>query len=339
MRTLFETLKNSLKQGKNSVLCSIIASSGSTPRGSGAKMLVFEDGSICGTIGGGAVEYRAICLARDIHKSKISQTEHYLLHKNDVADIGMICGGDVTVYFRLFRADCENDVILSEKLYNAVCGCDDVWLITEISEGKAGNIGTYDKKNGLFFEGHSEDEFLPYIKKQSVLVKDRFFVEPLVQSGFVYIFGGGHVSQQLVPVIAKLGFRPVIVEDREKFTDPGLFDGVYKTIEADFSKLEESVLVKPEDYIVIMTRGHMADFDALEFALKTPASYIGLIGSKKKMASTLQRLRADGIDESQFSRIHNPIGIEIKAETPEEIAISIAAQLILHRAEERVALS
>ncbi len=333
MKEIFFNLEQSLLNHKNAVLCSITASTGSTPRGSGAKMLVFEDGSISGTIGGGAVEFRAINTALDIHKNKCATIEKFCLAKNDVADLGMICGGNVTVYFRYFSCEDEADVNFAKRTNSLMTSDKNVWLITELTQGKSGRIGTYDEENGLTIPDMSIDEITPHLESKGVLAEDKLFIEPLVRIGYVYIFGGGHVSQELVPVIAKVGFRPIIFEDRERFADINLFKGAEKTILGDFNHPEQYLNIRPEDYIVIMTRGHQADYTVLEFALRSPASYVGVIGSKSKMASTREKLLSAGIPESDLPRIHNPIGLPIKAETPAEIAISVAAELILHRAE------
>ena len=146
------------------------------------------------------------------------------------------------------------------------------------------------------------------------------------------MFGGGHVSQELVPMLAHVHFPVVVFEDREAFANPALFPGAYKVIQGDFKDIFASVTLSEQDYVVIMTRGHQADFGVLAQALKKPLSYIGCIGSRSKIAATKERLKALGFPDDCYDRVHSPIGIDIKGETPEEIAVSITAELILHRA-------
>ena len=149
----------------------------------------------------------------------------------------------------------------------------------------------------------------------------------------VYVFGGGHVAQELVPVIAHVGFSAVVFEDRADFARRELFAGVTDTVLGDFAHFEQKLTITPDDYIVIMTRGHQADYEILLQALRTQACYVGCIGSRTKMVRVRERLAEDGLSEAQIARIHNPIGLPILAETPAEIAISIAAELIQFRAQ------
>jgi xanthine dehydrogenase accessory factor len=149
--------------------------------------------------------------------------------------------------------------------------------------------------------------------------------------GSVYIFGGGHVAQELVPVLHKLDFRCVIFEDRPEFTDPALFPYAADIVLGSFSDIQKSITLKANDYVVVLTRGHRFDYDSMCFALKSPARYIGVIGSHAKHEFVRNRL----VNEAGFTRsfineprVHAPIGIVMHCETPAEIAISIAAELI-----------
>ena len=186
-------------------------------------------------------------------------------------------------------------------------------------------------------DGMEDRRIRPLLQPRSVLQEEEgqpfLLVMPLTSSGFVYIFGGGHISRELAPVLAHVGFRPVIFEDRPDFADLKDFPGAVQTLLGDLADFGASIQVRRQDYIVIMTRGHMADHAVLEQALRTPARYVGLIGSRAKMAATKKRLTDSGFTEKDIARIHNPIGLPILAETPAEIAISIAAEMILHRAQ------
>lgn len=148
----------------------------------------------------------------------------------------------------------------------------------------------------------------------------------------VYIFGGGHVGTELVPVLEHLGFRVVLMDDREEFAASKRHPKAERTICGDFSDISRYVTITADDYVVIMTHGHIADRTVLLQAMKTRATYIGCIGSRRKVEATNRFLMENGIPESELGRIHSPIGIELFGDTPEEIAISVAAELIRHRA-------
>ena len=155
----------------------------------------------------------------------------------------------------------------------------------------------------------------------------------LTPSGRVYLFGGGHVAQALVPALAAVDFRCVVLEDREDFCRPELFPGVEETRLIQNGDPAAYAGITAEDYVAVMTRGHKDDFTVQAQALKTPAKYIGVIGSRKKTAAVFAKLRDMGYTDADLQRITTPIGLSIKAETPAEIAVSIAAQLIQLRAE------
>lgn len=274
MQTLFQQMNQRLAQGESLVLVSVEASSGSTPRGEGAMMLVSAQGRIAGTIGGGAVEYRGEQLAREALAAGRSRVERFQLRPNEVQDLGMICGGDVEVSFR-YLAGGDGEAI--------------AWAREEEAR--------------------------------------------LTPSGRVYIFGGGHVAQALVPALAAVDFRCVVLEDREDFCRPELFPGVEETRLIQNGDPAAYAGITAEDYVAVMTRGHKDDLTVQAQALKTPAKYIGVIGSRKKTAAVFAKLRDMGYTDADLQRITTPIGLSIKAETPAEIAVSIAAQLIQLRAE------
>ena len=338
----FEKLRNRLQPEQSFVLVSVVDSAGSTPRGSGAKMAVFADGSYMGTIGGGSVEYLSIQQALEVLEEKRSLTKEFLLTKNQKADIGMICGGNVEVFFQYVDGQDGKYLQMIDYMITRYEQDVDAWLVTVIGDGVVRESGVYDKQSGLqFMKTVSEEQIIPYLKNKSVCTDTtpQCFVEPLIQSGCVYVFGGGHVAQELVPVIAHIGFRVVVYEDRENFARPELFRGVYHTILGSFETLSEHITMRENDYAVIMTRGHQSDYEVMRQVLRTQAAYIGVIGSRQKIAATTKRLLEDGISEQDIARLHTPIGLPIKGETPAEIAISIAAEMILFRAERKQSLA
>lgn len=333
MKEIFERLLTALRTGENAVLCSILAVSGSTPRGAGAKMTVFADGSFTGTIGGGTVEFAALQRALEALRQGHSGFGRFQL-RHDGLTPDMACGGEVSVYFQLFQAADPAHIQLAEAALELACQPVDSWLITEA--GTDGwNGGAYDGEHGLRFLPETELPVLqPMMTRRAVWSEGerRYLVEPLGRSECLYVFGGGHVSQALVPVLTTVGFRVVVLENRPEFAVRSLFPTADQVILAPFSTLVDRFSVAERDGIIIMTRGHQDDDAVLRQALATGAGYVGVIGSRRKAALTMERLRRDGVSEADLQRIHSPIGLPIGAETPEEIAVSVAAELIAYRA-------
>ncbi|NLM21984.1 MAG: XdhC family protein [Peptococcaceae bacterium] len=335
MRELFRQLGQNLKNNKDAVLVTVVASSGSTPRGAGARMLVTEAGRLHGTIGGGAVEYRSEKMAQEVLQKKCSHIEHFRLYRNEVEDLGMICGGNVDVYFQYIPAGDKATISLTETVEQLFKEGEQSWLISEITEGAGGALGVFGKRCGAAGMKLPEEVIDSLDNHPRVLTVNgkKYYCELLVRAGRVFICGGGHVAQELVPVLARVNFRCVVLEDRPDFARPELFPGVEETRLVDFACLNDYVTITEDDYVCIMTRGHTNDRLAQAQVLKTPACYIGVIGSAKKTAGVFAVLKEEGFTDEDFKRITTPIGLDISAETPAEIAVSIAAQLIKKRAE------
>ncbi len=334
MRNLFKTISVLAQEGEASVLATVVAGSGSTPRGAGARMLVARDGRVRGTIGGGAVEHRSEKLALDVLRDGSSRLERYRLHKNDIQDLGMICGGEVYVYFRYIPPNDSAMITLAEKVEEHFKRGEQSWLIEEITPDKAGGMGVFGKDSGLFGMDVPNDALAGLQNKpRQIEAHGRvFYCERLIRAGLVYIFGGGHVAQALVPVLAAVDFRCVVLEDREDFARMELFSGACDTLLIDNARIAEYISVTPDDFTVVVTRGHKDDQLVQAQMLKTPARYIGVIGSRKKSAAVFANLRDMGFTDMDLARITTPIGLKIGAETPSEIAVSIAAELIKERA-------
>ena len=335
MRELFQRLAEELKRGGDAVLVTIVASSGSTPRGAGARMLVTAAGRVCGTIGGGMVEYRSEQIAREVLNARGSHAEHFLLHKNEVADLGMVCGGDVDVYFHYIPGGDASTLALLGEIEGMFARGEQSWLITDITQGENGALALFSKKSGAFGAAVPEEIYAALESRpiQHKIGDRTYYSEKLLQAGKVFIFGGGHVAQELVPALARVGFRCVVVEDRPEFACPELFSGVEETRLLETSKLDTLLPeITEDDLICIMTRGHKDDLEVQRVMLKSKAYYIGCIGSKHKIAAVNALLAEYGYTEADIARITKPIGLDIRSETPAEIAVSIAAQLIMARA-------
>lgn len=332
MKKIFTALLHELDAGRSAVLCGIVASHGSTPCGAGAKMLVREDGGTLGTIGGGAVEFRSMELARTLLQEKRSMFQDYRLSAGEIADIGMICGGDVRVYFQYFPPDTALRRTL-EQVLDLLDAASPSWLVTAVSGGKW-SMGTCGREGGPENLSVPMERLAPLLSSRGVLDEGDpvLFVEPLTRGGTVYLFGAGHVARELAHILAMTGFRVVVWDQRPEaavrdfFPEAaalhcGPFQGAVKQLDP----------ITGEDYVVIMTPGHQADFEVLVQVLRTPAKYIGCIGSRKKVAATREKLLAEGFTPEEIDRVHAPIGLPIGGETPAEVAVSVAAQMIACR--------
>jgi len=330
MRELFRRLSQQLDRGEDAVCVTVIGREGSVPGLPGARMLVGREGLLCGTVGGGAVEHRAIVLAIQVLGSRRSFSERFILRPGDAADLGMVCGGTVELAFLHIPGGSEAFRRLCREVLEAYSSGGEFYLVTSLAEGQPESM-TLCSRDELVksFPALSD---LPLAPCRVETEGRLFFVEPLRKSGRVYVFGGGHVAQALVPVLAGVEFRCVVVEDRPEFAKESLFPEAERVILGDFSHVSEWVTIMPEDYVVIMTRGHAWDYEIQRQVIRTPAAYLGCIGSRQKSAAIREKLREDGFAQEEIARFHSPIGLPIGAKTPAEIAISIAAEMILCRA-------
>ncbi len=327
MRNIFQFMQQKLSCGESVVLVTVTAASGATPRGAGAHMLVDENGRICGTIGGGAVEYRAIELAKIVLSEKVSGIHNFTLNRDDIENLGMICGGAVEVFFHYLPA--YNQEILALICQAEALFCQDIafWMVSDV-----GQTGTLQ----LFCRDDCPDWLFPHLTGKPQRIQHdglNLFVEQIHVPGRVYVFGGGHVAQELVPVLSHIGFPCVVLEDREEFARTDLFPTAEAVHLIDFSRISESVSIGPDDYVCIMTRGHAHDTIIQAQLLRSKPCYLGVIGSRSKAAAVRKKLQVDyGFTDEELDLITTPIGLSIQAETPEEIAISIAGQMIAVRA-------
>ena len=160
------------------------------------------------------------------------------------------------------------------------------------------------------------------------------YVEQIQSAGRVYVFGGGHVAQELVPVLSHVGFRCVVMDDRKEFADPALFPTAEAVILGDFQTIDRYLPIGAQDYVCVMTRGHASDTIIQAQVLPCHPCYCGVIGSASKAAGVRKALKEEyRLTDDLLDQVTTPIGLKIKAQTPAEIAVSIAAQMILHRAE------
>lgn len=315
MKDLMVKLKEQAVQGNDCYLIALIESEGSTPRSSGAYMLVNKNGWVAGTVGGGGMEYAAVLEAQ----KRLQKGEARSFQKcfNLTTAAGMACGGYCSLQFCYLPAQKETEILAEYVLYKLE-GRYPWWLLFPMGEGSI-----------------LVEDFLPLKKHQGFYDLDgkEYYAEQYNYDGRVFVFGAGHVARELVPLLSHLGFKCVVLDDREEFADPAVFPTAHKVLQVDYTKLEGIVKPNCKDYAVVMTRGHVHDANCERFLLTTPVPYIGVMGSKNKAKLARETLLAEGYTEAQLDRITTPIGLDIGSETPAEIAVSIAAQLIEVRAQ------
>lgn len=322
MEELYRILLERLEKQTETVLAFITEGDGSIPRTTGAYMLVGENGRIFGTIGGGNLEYQAVLRAGELLEQKTSEYREYDLGTGEGKGLGMVCGGRVKVCFSFMDGSNGEQAALTQALA-AHKGYRDYWILFSL-EGK--EIRVLDREAWVAVTAPLERTTGHC--RLITLDGQNFYAEEFCYDGKVYLFGGGHLAQELVPVLTHLDFCCIVLDDREEYVQKTRFPDAEQTMLVDFTRLDEALSVQKNDYLVVVTRGHRCDADAEAFALRTDASYIGVVGSRRKTKYVREKLEAQGFTKEQLDRVYAPIGIEIGSETPAEIAISIAAQLI-----------
>lgn len=336
IKDLFTAILEKTSAGEDAILTTIVAEVGSSPRSAGAHMLVDKGGRVCGTIGGGTVEYKSILFAQSLLEKQQSRCKTYRLYRNDEEELGMMCGGDVTVYFQFIKGGDEKIAALMKKCLARMENDEDLWLFTDLTNPSEWTMALYGVDVPLEGIELGEDDIKSLARNNGTLVRirdRRIYSEPINFAGKVFIFGGGHVAQALEPVLTTVAFRCVIYDNREEFVSRELFPTACDLIIGDYENVCEKIGITARDYIVIVT--HAYDLAVLRQIISLHCAYIGVIGSKTKVAMLKAQLIQEGASEKTLGTINAPIGLRIRSETPEEIAISIAGEMILRRAEKR----
>lgn len=308
--------------GRDVIIATVLHTEGSVPRKSGAKLLIYHDGSSEGSIGGGAVEGDVLAIARELFRTKKSIIKKYSFNADeDINSLNLVCGGSMDILIEY--ADCGEE---NRAFYGSIGGClargEEVITVRKLAyEAHGLVIGNsiadkcrMDTNVKLFFDG---DSIFERIKPQDSL----------------YIIGAGHVGRETARFAKRVGFSVTVMDDRAEYADAEFFPDADRLVTVtDYKKLFIQENINGYSYIAIATRGHEHDMEALESALRTGAGYIGMMGSRKKKATIFARLSDIGFSDMDMSRISSPIGLEIGAETPEEIALSIVAEMVRHRA-------
>lgn len=326
-----------LRDKKSFVLASIISSTGSTPRSKGTQMIIREDGSIFGTVGGGKME--ASCIEKGV--SSINKKESFIyefhLDNKDANESEMVCGGNGEILINYVDCKDENNLLIIQKAAEAIKNHKKGWIVTVLKENKKDMLFV-DNENNLTGEYSGsqlmKDKLSNGIERLSIhsdaIDDERFIVQKVHTMGKAYIFGAGHVSKETAAILDIIEFETIVLDDRSEFANKDRFPNS-KTIVLDSLEEIGDLGIDDDSYILIITRGHLYDYNVLNWALKTDAYYIGMIGSQSKIDMTYEKLRKDGFTEEDFKRVHAPIGIKLDAKTPGEIAVSIAGELINER--------
>ncbi|MHC1727008.1 MAG: XdhC family aldehyde oxidoreductase maturation factor [Syntrophobacteraceae bacterium] len=340
---IFTNIVDLLAEGENFVLALVLTRTGSAPRSAGARMIIRTDGSIIGTVGGGVLEAAVRRMAVQLFQDKKSRFERFALDGEGAGRIGMICGGNVEVMLQFLDSSASGHLDLYRELAAALGDRKRAWLITRIGPDNEKRFpaqclisdnsliaGEFEYGPEVISELAKARGYLPVVVETGF---ERFLVEPLSSMGTVYIFGAGHVGQALASLTGQVGFRTVVLDDREEFANRQRLSSADEVVVLkSFAKGFDGLHIGQDSYIVILTRGHVHDGVVLSRALKTSAGYIGMIGSRRKRDVLYDSLGREGFTADDFKRVHSPIGLAIGAETPEEIAVSILAELIQSRA-------
>lgn len=335
MRHVLDRLIQCLEQGKPAMLAAIVRSSGSAPRTSGARMLVLEDGSLAGSVGGGALEGACQAKAAEMFASGAKFAKlGFELHPRSAAEAGMVCGGDVDVL--LHRVDCVDLEFFRSLRSEFSRGLRPLLLTFLPQDGKGPRLVHLSPVTGGDVSPVVREELLRKSRKTRVPFQLQsevgiIYVEPLVHPGTVWLVGAGHVALATAKIADFTGFEVVVMDDRAEFASCERYPLAreVRVLESFDNCLDD---LGVDDYVVIVTRGHLHDRDVLAQALRTEAGYVGMIGSRSKREAVYASLRAEGFSDADLGRVHNPIGLPIGADTPEEIAISIVGELIQVRA-------
>jgi xanthine dehydrogenase accessory factor len=338
---LAKTTNRYLSAGLPVTLVSIMSLEGSTPRHDGTKMVIGADGKAYGTIGGSLIEAAAIEQAKKALAAKKSRIMMFELSGKDAAAPGMICGGKAEILLDCIEPTDANRGFAREWV-KAVAYGKDFFIFTHL-----GGAGETTRVLGhAVFIPDSDVSFSTSLTKDEIsqlkpelhtvsttsilrLGDTSVLVDRIRKLKTVYCFGAGHVAVPTAHLAALTGFRVIVLDDRQEYANPERFPEAYKTmVIGDYQHAFDGLEIDNDSFIVIITRGHKYDREILEQSIKTSAGYIGMISSKRKRAAIYDALTAEGVSKERLDFIHSPIGLDIGGETPEEIAVSIVAELI-----------
>lgn len=337
---LAKTVNEQLEVGRPVVVISIMNLSGSTPRHGGTKMAVGSDGKSYGTIGGSLIEAAAIREAKKVLSNARSKVLAYEMTGKDATAPGMICGGKAEILLDYLAATKEN-LEFSRQWHNVMQRGKDFYLLTFMKGGgrtfQVTGHGIIDADGGPLASASALPDMekikaeLHNISASAILPlgEGQAMVDRIRKTKTLYCFGAGHVAVPTAHLAALAGFRVVVTDDRAEYANTERFpEANALRVVRDYGEAFDGLEIDADSYIVIVTRGHQYDREVLENSLKTQAGYIGMISSRRKRETIYEYLIARGVKKERLELVHSPIGIDIGGETPEEIAVSIVAELI-----------
>ncbi len=299
------------------ILVTILDAKGSTPRDKGALMAVGEEGIIAGTIGGGKLEYHCEQLAKTYTQDPQGGIESFVLNNQEAGSLGMTCGGTTKVLFNYIKTSG----LLGQMCYQ---------------------LAQYDTQYGtqnvpmLFLPLDGSEPHIQEVTSTEYHVEG-YLQLPIVSAQKIYLCGAGHVAYETAKLLDQLDFPYIVIDERQEFANKERFPHALAIYHIPYEQLEEAMQEgsylqpNPQDGFCIMTRGHAGDIEVVRYVLQTDVSYIGMMGSRRKREQVFQKLESEGWT-SVRERVKSPIGIEIQAQSPVELAISVAAELIQWRA-------
>jgi len=349
MEPVFREAVSQLNDERQVVLATVVKTSGSTPQKPGAKLLVRDDGSGVGTLGGGCVEGDIWFAAQQLLKSGgVSEMRSYELNEELAAEDGLICGG--TMYFLIdpVRQPVDYQIHAVEvvaayeggppvAIVNLMVAPDSsgftvgAKLLVRENGEIVGTLGD----SGLDERTARKAATLMALGKQEYFIDEETgteaFIEAFTTPPTMVLAGGGHVSKAIAPIARSVGMRVFVVDDRPEFSNPERFPEAEIVLTQDFVSGIADLPINANTFIVIATRGHRYDDTALEAAALTPARYVALLGSKRKTIMIYEELLRRGVPIERVRELRAPSGLDITARTPEEIAISIVAEILMFR--------
>lgn len=339
MEDVLSRLVHEVGKGNPVALTSLVWSTGSIPMSDSAKMLVLGSGQIVGTIGGGCLEAEVYAAGQQVLRSNDPSDIRYTMTEKQAGENGLNCGGTVRIYTEYI------DPLKAGQVYSMVGAARERRqvriLVTELNGPRRFLLDN----EGLVL--WPCDEFpdqltgpaqavLQQARGGGVIVGDaelegEFFIEPFWPQPRAYIFGGGHVGGQVAALAKNVGFYVVLIDDRPVFANGDRHPYADECIAGETEAVFEDLVIDDQSYILALTRGHQYDEQVIECALKTPARYIGMLGSERKKVLLWKKFVQRGADSQRLNKVYSPIGVNIGADTPEEIAVSIVAEMVLER--------
>ncbi|MGO8878323.1 MAG: XdhC family aldehyde oxidoreductase maturation factor [Desulfomonilaceae bacterium] len=347
MSSIWEAIVRQFEQHRNFVLATILSVQGSSPRKVGAKVLILDNGDVVGTIGGGLFEANVRDSALNAMKSRTSSRLSFAFHGQDAGSDQMICGGSVEVLVEFVHPGAKTKEQIYRKLANSIHERVSTLLIKpiQLEQGQTTKAELdymcIDENGARLGDFENSTVCLKSIPPRRLLKPAQIIfpwdpsspvlLEWIYPRSMVYVLGAGHVGACVCHLASYVDFMVVGIDDRYEYANVQNLPDADEIVVAPFENAFEKLCVDRNSFIVIVTRGHAHDKIALAQALKTDATYIGMIGSKRKIKLIYDSLIDEGFTESDIARVHAPIGLPIGGETPQEIAVSIVAEMVQER--------